>query len=260
MNKDALCRAFCADVDVQSVPVGLAVRTPFTRPDGDFLAFYVRKNAVTGQVRLEDDGGTIAFLESHGVDLDTDSRRELFVALLNEFAAHYDEGEVLIHTPEMREEELGPRALAFAEMMLRLYDMLFTSAKRVSRSFKEDLGKLIEHTFQSGHTIEAEAYFNEDMRDYVADYIIRAPGGGALAVFAGTSDVKALEALLFWREMRERRVAGVKAMLVLERPKPPAIKDRTLSRVHNSGLILGSYENEHAALSSKMIDTLDEAA
>lgn len=260
MNKDALCRAFCSDIHVNRVPVGLAVRTPFTRPDGDFLAFYIRQAPETGMMRLEDDGATIAFLESHGVDLDTSTRRALLDSLLGQYRATYDEDEFLIHTDFMQESEIAPRALAFSEMMLRVYDLLFTAASRVARTFKEDLGKLIEATFQQGHVIEADAYFNAEMKDYVADYIVRAPGGGALAIYAGSSDIKALEALLFWREMRDRGVEGVKGMLVLERPKHPLIKDRTLSRVHNSGLILGSYENEQPALAAKMRLTLAEAA
>lgn len=259
MNKDALCRAFCADVAVHPVPVGLAVRTPFSRPDGDALAFYVRQLPGSA-IRLEDDGGTIAFLEGHGVDLDTESRREMLNGILAQYRAEYDEDEFLIYMAIAGESELGPRALAFSEMMLRIYDLLFTATKRVARTFKEDLGKLVEATFTGGHIIEQEAFFSSEMRDYVADYIVRAPGGGALALFAGSTDLKALEAMLFWREMRERRIDGLKAMLVLERPKPTAIKDRTLSRVHNSGLVLGSFENEQAALAEKMRDTLAEAA
>lgn len=259
MNRDALCRAFCADVEIYDVPMGLAVRTPFTRPDGDYLGFYVRRDRPTGQFRIEDDGATVAFLESQGVDLDVDSRSELFHSLLSEYGAEYDEQQVLIHTPYMREGEIGPRALAYSEMMVRLFDMLFLNSKRVARTFKEDLGKLIEETFRGGHVIEQDSFFSEEMRDYVADYIIRSPAGGALAVFAGTTEPKALEALLFWREQRERRIEGLKSMLVFERPKAP-LKERTLSRVHNSGLLLGSFEGERQALADKMVNTLEEAA
>lgn len=258
MNHEALCRAFCADVVISEVPMGVAVRTPFTRPDGDYLGFYVRKDRPTGQFRIEDDGATIAFLETQGVDLDVESRAEIFHGLLSEYGAEYDEEAVLIHTPYMREGQIGPRALAYSEMMVRMFDLLFLTSKRVARTFKEDLGKLIEETFRGGHVIEQDAFFSEEMRDYVADYIVRSPTGGALAVFAGTTEPKALEALLFWREQKERRIAGLKSMLVFERPKAP-LKERTLSRVHNSGLLLGSFEGERQALADKMVTILHEA-
>ena len=259
MNHEALCKAFCADVNIYSVPMGLAVRTPFTRPDGDFLSFYVRKYLPTGEFRLEDDGATIAFLEAQGVDLDTESRRELFTGLLSEYHAQYDEKEVLIHSDRLREEELAPKSLVFVEMMLRIYDLLFLTSKRVTRSFKDDLGKLISETFMKGHIIEQDAFFSESTKDYIADYIIRDTNGKSLAVFAGNSDLKALEAILFSREMRERKITNINAMIVLETPKPQAIKNRTLSRVQNSGLILGTYENEHEALADKMERTLKAA-
>jgi Domain of unknown function DUF1828 len=259
MNHEALCKAFCKDVDIYSVPMGFAVRTPFTRPDGDFLSFYVRKYAPTGEFRLEDDGGTVAFLESQGVDLDTDSRRDIFTSLLSEYRAEYDENEILIHSDRLREEELAPKSLIFVEMMLRIYDLLFLTSKRVTRSFKDDLGKLISETFMQGHTIEQDAFFNESTKDYIADYIIRDSSGKSLAIFVGNSDLKALEALLFSREMRERKITNLNAMIVLETPKPQAIKNRTLSRVQNSGLFLGTYENEHEALAEKMERTLEAA-
>lgn len=257
MNREQICRAFCEDVEVHTVPMGFAVRTPFTRPDGDNIAIYIRKMPHTGEVRIEDDGTTIAFLESHGVDLETESRREIFSRLLQDFAADFDEEEVVIHSPYIKTQDIGSRALKFMELMLHIYDIHFTNAKQVARTFKEDLGNLVQNTFVGGHKIEIDAAIDEEMQDYVADYIVRSPNGGALAIYAGNTDVKALEALLFWRELSERRIENCKAMIVLEQPKPPAIKNRTLSRVHNSGLILGSFQNDRAALADKMRLTLD---
>lgn len=256
MNKDALCRAFCADVDVNPVPIGLAIRTPFTRPDGDFVSFYVRKDDLTGQVRLEDDGGTIAFLEANGIDLDSETRREVLVSLLEEYGSYFDEEEVLIYTRYITEQDLPRASLSFAALMLRLYDILFLSSKRVYRSFKDDLGKLIKDNFSAEYTIEEDRYLNDNSRDYIADFIVRAPSGNSLAVFAANSELKALEALLFWRETRERSLSNLNSMIVLERSKPQAIKERTLSRVFNSGLIVATYENEQTSLVDKMRETI----
>lgn len=256
MNKDALCRAFCADVDVNAVPIGFVVRTPFTRPDGDFVSFYIREDRATGQCRLEDDGSTIAFLEANGLDLDLDSRRELLADLLREYDCVYDEDEVLIHTRPMSERDIPRASLQFSALILRLQDLLFATPRRVFRHFRDDLGDLIEAHFSSGFTVERNGQLSEDAADYVADFVIRRAGGSALAVFAGSSEMRALEALLFWRETRERALTNVRSMIVLERPKPQNIKDRTLSRVLNSGLILATYEHEQASLVQKIRDTI----
>ncbi len=90
------------------------------------------------------------------------------------------------------------------------------------------------------------------MNDYVVDIIVEHPDGKKLAIFAGTSELKALEALLFYREQKEQHVDETRSMLVLKEAKPKEIKDRTLSRVMNSEIILASMDGDCVAVRQKM--------
>jgi hypothetical protein len=56
--KDELCKAFCEDLKVHTVPAGLAVTTAFAAADGDHIGFYVIKET-EDTFRIEDDGVTL---------------------------------------------------------------------------------------------------------------------------------------------------------------------------------------------------------
>src|SRR4051812_30978339 len=52
--KEAICKAFCDEIRIKEVPIGLAISTAFRRADGDAIAFYVVRNAgEPGLVHLE---------------------------------------------------------------------------------------------------------------------------------------------------------------------------------------------------------------
>ena len=243
MIQEALCEAFCADVVVTPVPIGFAVRTPHVLPDGDYAAFYVRKHSELGErYRIEDNGCTVADLEAEGYDLDKDSRFEAFSELLTEHDVRYDDQEILLTTDYMPMPDIGKAAVSFSYFMARVRDLTLLVGSRVQRSFKEDLAELIENEFGSVARIERNAPVDADHADYIVDFVIRAPDGRVLAVFAGSSELKALESLLFWEQYKGLDQSEIRSMIVLEQARPTAIKERTLSRVMNSGLLLATLD------------------
>jgi hypothetical protein len=84
----------------------------------DALGLYVRHNDATDLYRIEDDGETIGFLESQGVDLDTESRIEALSDLLKEHDAFLDERESVIHTNYVPEDAIPSLAVRFSALML----------------------------------------------------------------------------------------------------------------------------------------------
>jgi hypothetical protein len=254
MNAADFCSAFCANLDVREVPIGYAIKTPFRRPDGDAIAIYCRR-ADDGTYRLEDDGQSVGFLEMSGVDLDSETRWEVFVELLGEYDARFDEKEYVIHSGNFNEQNVPSAAVKFSALLLRVFDMMLLSSSRVRNTFKDDLIALVKRQFGED-IIEINAPYSEEMKDYTVDIILRSNDGRALAIFAGTSELKALEALLFWREYRELDIRTVRAMLVLETSKPRELKERTLSRVFNSGLLVASMDGEEAQIRRKMNENL----
>ncbi len=257
MNAEEICNAFCRPIALHSVPIGYALRTPFRRSDGDPIAVYIRRDETAPEeiFRLEDDGQTIGFLETSGVDLDTDSRFEALADMLRDHDAYYDQDEVLIHTSYMPSTEIPDACVRFSALMLRIHDLLLLSPGRVRRTFREDLIRIVERQFGSS-AVQLNRPLNADMKDYVIDIIVKSPDGRGLAIYAATSESKALEALLFSRECRDQHVTNVRPMLILESARPRDIRTRTLSRVINSNIILASMDGEEIAIRRKLVESL----
>lgn len=259
MIHDALCEAFCSDVLVTPVPIGFAVRTPHIKSDGDYAGFYLRRDVQDeARFRIEDDGCTVADLEAAGFDLDRDSRFEAFAEMLTEHGVTYDDKEILLSTDYMPVEAVPKAAISFSYLMARVKDLELLVGSRVQRSFKEDLAELIEQQFGAVATIERNAPLDKEHSDYIVDFVIRAHSGHVLAVFAGSSELKALESLLFWEQYKDRADDTLRSMIVLEEAKPSAIKERTLSRVMNSGLTLATLDGGLLNVGEKLRRTLSQ--
>jgi uncharacterized protein DUF1828 len=255
MTADDFCRAFCDLMALNEVPIGYVLRTPFRRPDGDPIAIYLRRSE-QGTYRLEDDGQTIALLADGGVDFDSETRYEVFTDLLKEHDARWDENESLIHTDYLSEQDVPFAAVSFSALLLRVIDMTFLASHRVRSTFKDDLIALVERQFGAAVRIELDSALQNSMRDYPVDIIVRSNDGRALAIFAATSELKALEAILFWREYRDQKIETVRAMLVMESGRPRDIKTRTLTRVMNSGLLLAAMDGDEVQIGRKMQENL----
>ena len=259
MMREALCEAFCSDVTVTPVPIGYAVKAPNLNPDGDFASFYFRKSADGETYRIEDNGCTISDLEAAGFDFDKDSRFEAFAELLTQHGILYDDRNVVIATDYMSADRLPKAAVSFSYFMARVPDLLLLVGNRIQRSFKEDLAEVIDQQFGATCSIGRNEPVDSDHRDYIVDCVVRAPDGRVLAVFAGSSELKALESLLFWEQVKTG-YDQLKSMIVLEEAKPSAIKERTLSRVMNSGLVLATLDGGMVNVGQKMHMTLGRAA
>jgi hypothetical protein len=257
MKAEAFCEAFCDRIAVREVPIGFALKTPFRRSDGDAIGIYLRRDEANPSLyRLEDDGETIGFLEANGVDLDTEQRASALADLLKEYDAFMDENELVLHTAYLHESDLPAAAVRFTALMLRVFDLLLLSSNRVRSTFRDDLLKMVEIQFGANAAIELNAPLQPSMKDYLVDILVRSKDVRALATFAGTSEVRALEALLFWKEYREQQVQNVRSMLVLETAKPRDVREKTLSRIMNSGVLLASMDGEEIAIRRKMADSL----
>jgi Domain of unknown function DUF1828 len=251
MNDEDFCRAFCHNLALREVPIGYVLRTPFRRTDGDAISIYLRL-ADDGTVRLEDDGMTVGYLEANGFDLESDSRFESLADMLKEHGAFLDEGNCLIHTAALPAPEAPGAAVRFSALLVRIYDLLLLTPARVRSTFKDDLVELVERQFGLVAGIEVNEAVQESMKDYVVDVIVRARDGRTLAIYAATSELKALEALLFWNEYRNQRIENLRAMLVVETSKPRDIKEKTFSRVMNSDILLASMEGGELQIGRKI--------
>lgn len=257
MKVEELCKALCSGLALRPVPIGFAVKTPFEAPDGDAIGFYLRRSADTpSHLRFEDDGGTIASLEEDGVSLETESRFEAFKMLLEQYHAHYDEMTYSIYTDYIPEKRIPANFAKFTALLLRLHDLRLYTKDRVEKVFKDDVRVLINEYFENKVEIFEDVTPSEILTDYVADFVLRARTGETLAVYAASTEIKALEALLLWQELGRRDVKSVKSMALFDRASPPFIRKRTLSRLINSEVLLGTMDGTQWEVARKMANSL----
>jgi hypothetical protein len=195
--KEEICRAFCNDVVVINVPIGLAIGTPFRRSDGDAISFYVvTADTVPSIARLEDDGQTIPYLEACGVDFETATRKKAFDELLKEYGAEYDETENIIRTGNMRQAEVPRAALHFTALLLRLYDFLLLTQEHVESTFKEDAKKRIKEVMGARANIKEDQPVSSTLSEIIPDLVIAADGRDPVAVFLTQSAVRVQDAII----------------------------------------------------------------
>ena len=258
MKLQDICSALCSGLAMRQVPIGYAIRTPFLNPDGDSIGVYLRRETGNpGLLRLEDDGGTIASLEEDGVSFASEARSDALNSLLQQYDAQLDETALVIHTEYLPENRIPANFAKFMALLLRLQDLRLLSQDRVRELFKDDVRTMLTKHFGGQIEILEDEKPNHLLPDYVADFVLRSPTGETLALFAASSETKALEALLLWQELSRRRLSNVHSMAIFEGAKPQNIKSRTMSRLMNSEVLLGTLDGDPWELARKMAQNLD---
>jgi hypothetical protein len=235
MDKRALCRAFCDEVEINAVPAGLAVKTPFALPSGDAIGFYIVRDPKSPDMwRFEDSGMTVPELEANGVNLESGPRREALARLLAEYDSEYDEESREIHSEFYREENIPGAASRFTALLLRMQDFELMHADVVANTFRSDAEEAIRKRFTNVAKVEFRARLSDAWDNYLADAIIHTDSKDrpAVVVFFATSEARVDESVLMHWELRSKGQQNPIA-LVLESVKPPGISTRALRRAHN---------------------------
>jgi hypothetical protein len=195
--KNELCRAFCDDISVRAVPVGLAISTSFKKNDGDALIFYVVDHpALKNMARIEDDGQTIPYLEACGVDFETQTRSKALNALFDESSAKFDQAEMLIHTDYMPREDVPKHAFRFVAMLLRMQDFLLLSHDHVVSTFREDATKLIKQRIGERAEVFEQTPVSANLAEITPDLVIKAVGRPPVAIFFGQTAPRVYDAII----------------------------------------------------------------
>ncbi len=194
--KEEICRAFCDEIRIKDVPIGLAISTAFRRVDGDAIAFYaVRNRSEPGLVHLEDDGTTRPYLEAAGVDFETQTREKAFSAILQEYGAAYDPDEAIIRTPDMPEAEVAKAAIGFAALLLRLSDFLLLSQEHVASAFREDAIRRIRLAVGDRAVIKEDELVDDHLSEVRPDLVFQGHNRDPVAVFLAQSAQRVNDAI-----------------------------------------------------------------
>lgn len=193
--KEALCRAFCNEIQVREVPAGTAVRTPFNGIGGEPIGFYIVGPEPGGVYRIEDDGGTIPLIEAMVADLESQTRAAALEELLGEYNVAYDDDRGELKTPPLREEDLPTAALKFSALLLRLQDLVLLTPERAASTFKEDAINQIKETLGEQATIRENEQIAPGV-EFPADVIVQASGRNPVAIFLAMTEQRVLEAVV----------------------------------------------------------------
>lgn len=230
--KEAICKAFCDDIRISEVPIGLAVSTTLRRSDGDAVGFYIVKDS-SDTYHLEDDGTTIPFLEASGVDFETATRQKALDVLLCEYDAAYDESECVIRSSVLEGDAVAPASIRFAALLLRLSDFLLLTQEHVSSAFKDDAKSLIRRAIAGRAAIDEDQFVNKSLSDVKADLILKAPDRDAVAVFLVQSAQKVNDAIFLQMAAQyESHVRlAVIALLEADHSVTAALRQRAANRL-----------------------------
>src|SRR5690606_38087772 len=132
--------AFCSELDVREVPVGYAVRTPYSSASGDAIGFYIVRHPTESTVwRFEDSGMVVPLLEAEGISLESGQRGEAFARLLAEHDAEYDDDARELHSRYLPEADIPAEASRFVALLLRMQDFALMHADIVASTFRDDV-------------------------------------------------------------------------------------------------------------------------
>lgn len=251
MIEEVLCRAFCDALVVTKVPVGYTVKTCFEADGGDTLTFYLVRSDETEKWRVEDDGATIANLDMAGVDVMAAGPRSVaFAELIQTHGVEFDPEGVILHTAYIEEGSLPHAALRFLSLLMRVQDFALITRERVEETFRHDVVVALREKFHGRAEVEEKHVFRDDLKDYQSDVSVLPREAAPLAVFLGTSEVRALEAMLFYDRVTYVHPFDCRVVLVLDTIKTPRISARTLNRVTNHFPIAAFRDDPSEAMSS----------
>ncbi len=226
-----ICKAFCEGLSVREIPLGYAIKTPFSWLHGEPLVVFGEKS--DGKVRMRDAGDTLALLEDAAGDLTTETKMDAMRQLAADHGIAFDEENSLFMSEWTEEENLGSAAIRFMSFLNRIQDLTFLSRERVSNAFRDELTDVLRERFEGRFHVGVREALSKEHKEYTADIIIRTAQVQA-AIYAATSEVNALEALLagqvFGREYEIKTVP----IAVFEDLFNNKISSRTKRRVMNS--------------------------
>ncbi|HZR87142.1 MAG TPA: DUF1828 domain-containing protein [Bradyrhizobium sp.] len=230
MNKEELCKAFCNDLRVRTVPAGLAITTAFSAADGDRIGFYITQQG-KDKFRIEDDGVTLPYLEGSGVDFRSGTRAEALAELLREYGVAIDEAAQEFYIGGIAEKDVPAASLKFAAFSLRVRDFMLMTEFRVATTFREDAAKLLKEAVADKATFEENATIAPRLSDFTADFVLRAPSRPPVAVYLGISDNRILEALFMLMRARYEVTEPVSIVALLEKKR--ALSSKVLQQAMN---------------------------
>jgi len=239
-----LCAAFCGGLGVHPVPSGFAVSSAFSDSSGDRISFYICETPDGFQI--EDDGSYLADLIARDVHIESGMRGDLLDAILKEGGAYWDRDTFEIKTEAFARDKVAERSISFLSSLIRVRDLALVTKERVKSAFREDFLREVTKSFGGDLSIDENVAPSNDLSEFPADVVLRAPGQKTGAVYLVNSNDKLNEALLAWYEATSRK-SDVAMVAVLEDKDLKGISKGRFQRAQNRRLPMPVFRGDEAA-------------
>ncbi|NKX40280.1 DUF1828 domain-containing protein [Rhodobacteraceae bacterium R_SAG2] len=251
-----ICAAFCEGLSVREIPLGYAIKTPFSWLNNEPLVVFGERSE--GLVRMRDGGDTLALLEDVAGDLTSDTKMDTMRQLAIEHGIRFDEENSLFLSDWTAEANLGDAAIRFMSFLNRIQDLAFLSRERVSNAFREQLTEAIKERFGSRFHVGEREALSKDHKEYTADIIIRDAKIQA-AIYAATSEVNVLEALLTEQVFGQDLEVKTIPVVVFEDFMQSKVKPKTRRRAMNSsGVEIADWAGGQDEVLAKISQLMEE--
>jgi Domain of unknown function DUF1828 len=223
--KKAICEAFCSQVEVSEFAGGYAVGTPYFAKDGDRVGMYVM-GTNGGPYRIMDNALTVSFLESAGATLENAHRREIFVNLLSEYSAQYNEEDGELYIEQVSESVLPKAVLNFTALLLRVNDLSWLSSEKVRSTFKEDVKNALSARIGQSVKMTENEPVTEALKDITPDLSFYPLNREPIALFLVANDARLWEAIHLKMVATHEQKSPLSVVAILEKENSVTTKVR----------------------------------
>lgn len=147
-----ICSVFCDGLSIREVPLGYAIRTPFSWINGEPLVIYGEKS--DSLVRIRDGGDTLTLVEDIAGDLTTETKLNAIRDLAKQHGVFFDEENSLFLSDWTDAESVGEAAIKFMSFLNRMQDLAFCPVKGLQTLFASSFLRLFERGSEKGITLE----------------------------------------------------------------------------------------------------------
>jgi len=217
--RDSICKTFCADLAVKTLPSGLAVTTTFRDAVSDPVACFIEQD--DSGWYMTDDGHFLSDTVGRGIDLQSGARKEFLDRVLAPIGAWCDLRNLEIRTHAQQHAPRPDEIIQFITALVRSRDVTFWSRERIRGTFKDDAYRALVARFAARVDLWRSAPVDESLKDFPADAVLRPRVAGSsqtstTAVFFVQALDGMNEALMLWMEARAQHRPDVRVAALVE--------------------------------------------
>ena len=216
--RESICKTFCGDLVVKTLPSGIAVTTTFRDAVSDPLACFIEQDE--GGWYMADDGHFLSDTVARGIDVQTGSRKSFLDRILAPAGAWCDLTNLEIRTHAQREVPRADDILKFITALVRARDVTFWSRERIKSTFKDDAYEALVERFAPRADLSRSAPVDASMQEFPADAVLRPRDRTGKLPTTAVFFVQVLdtmnEALMLWMEARDQHRSDIRVAALVE--------------------------------------------